>query len=387
MTTRLTSSMFKLCTFALAVTLLISCQPKEKKVRIALAMPLTGDIASLGQGLKRAVEMAVAENNETEPVKVELVSFDDRSDPKEAVNVANRIVADPSVIGIVGHFNSGCSIPASRVYAQNGLPMLSPASSNPELTRQQLSPQWTYPKSIFRVNTTDNVQGAVGADFITRTLGAKRIGVIHDKTAYGQGVAEEFRKKVEANGAQVVAFEGLQTGDRDFRSLLTRIKALSPEALYFGGMFSEGGILVRQARDIGFKGPFLLPEANYDPSFLQVAGKAAEGAYVTFLGSPPELLDSAKDFVARYHQRYPGVELKSYDHYGYEVGRILLDALKAVGPDRKKIMEYVRNIKHHGVLGETSFDEKGDTVNMTITLFQVKNGKFEPVPVKDKPKA
>jgi branched-chain amino acid transport system substrate-binding protein len=381
---RAISVVSRISAVVLAAVLVASCQPKEKKVKIALAMPLTGDIASLGQGLKRAVEMSVAEYNETHESKVELVSFDDRSDPKEAVNVANRIVADRAMIGVVGHFNSGCSIPASRVYAQNGLPMLSPASSNPELTLQQLSPQWTYPKCIFRVNTTDNVQGAFGADFLAVTLGVKKIGIIHDKTAYGQGVAEEFRRKAEADGATIVAFEGLQTGDRDFRSLLTRIKALSPEALYFGGMFSEGGILVRQARDIGFKGPFLLPEANYDPTFLNVAGSAAEGAYVTFLGSPPELLDSAKDFVARYHKRFPGIELKSYDHYGYEVGVILLDALDAVGPDRDKIITYIRGLKHDGVLGQTAFDEKGDTLNKTITLFQVKNGKFQPVPVKEK---
>lgn len=373
---RLTSVAAKVSTLALALCLIASCQPKERKAKIALGLPLTGDIASLGQGLKRAAEMAIAEYNETAQQKVDVVSFDDRSDPKEAVSVANRIVADRSVIGVIGHFNSGCSIPASRIYAQNGLPMISPASSNPELTEQQLSPQWTYAKSVFRANTTDNVQGAFGADFLTGTLGKKKVAVIHDKTSYGQGVAEEFRKKAESNGATVVSFEGLQRGDRDFRSLLTRIKALNPEAIYFGGMFSEGGILVRQARDIGFKGPFLLPEANYDPSLLQVAGPAAEGAYVTFLGSPPDLLDTAKDFVARFKQRYPGVEIKSYDHYGYETAVILLEAYTAVGADRAKIIEYLRTVKHEGVLGTTSFDEKGDTLNKTITLFQVKDGKF-----------
>lgn len=371
----------------LAAGLLVSCQPKVRKVKIAVALPLTGDIASLGQGLKRAIEMAVAEHNAAKADHpVEVVSFDDRSDPKEAVSVANRIVSDPGFIGVIGHFNSGCSIPASRVYAQNNLPMISPASSNPDLTLQQLSPQWTYTKCIFRVNTTDNVQGGVGADFIVQTLGIKKIAVIHDKTSYGQGVAEEFRKEAEVKGAKVLAFEGLQVGDRDFRSLLTRVKALSPDALYFGGMFSEGGILVRQARDIGFKGAILLPEANYDESFLRVAGPAAEGSYVTFLGSPPELLDSAKDFVARYRQRYPYFELKSYDHYGYEVAEILLDAVDAVGPDRDKIITYIRNVKHDGVLGQTAFDEKGDTLNKTITLFQVKGGKFVPVPAPDQPK-
>jgi branched-chain amino acid transport system substrate-binding protein len=365
----------------LLASLMGACHPKEKKVKIALAVPLTGDIASLGQGIKRAVTMAIDDANSSHifSYPIELVAFDDRSDPKEAVSVANRIVADRSVVAVIGHFNSGCSIPASRVYAQAGIPMLSPASSNPELTNQQLSTQWTWAKNVFRVNTTDNVQGAYGADFVCKDLKAKKVAVIHDKTAYGQGVAEEFKKQVELNGSRVVAFEGLQVGDRDFRSLLTRVKALGPEAIYFGGMFSEGGILARQARDIGFAGAFVTCEANYDPSFLKVAGKAAEGAYVTFLGSPPDLLPSAKDFVTRYKQRYPKDELKSYDHYGYEVASLLLDALKNIGPDRAKIITYIQQVNFNGVLGLTAFDEKGDTLNKTITLFTVKNGAFAPV--------
>lgn len=369
------------------------CKGQPKTVKVALALPLTGDIASLGQGLKRASTMAIEEfnaagtpylrnaNGEMSALvspPVEVVAFDDRSDPKEAVSVANRIVSDPGVIAVIGHFNSGCSIPASRVYAQAGLPMISPASSNPELTNQQLSPQWTWSKNVFRMNTTDNVQGAYGADFIYSGLKAKKVAIIHDKTSYGQGVAEEFKKRFEANGGTVTAFEGLQTGDRDFRSLLTRVKSTSPEALYFGGMFSEGGILVRQARDIGFKGPFVSCEANYDPAFIRVAGSAAEGAFVTFLGSPPELTATAQEFIDRYKKRYPTDEIKSYDHYGYEVASLVLKALAEVGPDREKIIKYLRSVEFSGVLGTTKFDEKGDTLNKTITLFRVKNGAFQP---------
>ena len=357
-----------------------ACGEKDDRVKIAVALPLTGDIASLGQGLKRAVTMAVEEANASGefPYPVEIAAFDDRSDPKEAVSVANRIVSNPNTIAVIGHFNSGCSIPASLVYAQAGLPMISPASSNPDLTYQQLNPNWKWPRNIFRMNTTDNVQGEFGADFAYDGLKARNVAVIHDKTAYGQGIAEEFRKSFADNGGDVVAFEGLQVGDRDFRSLLTRIKALQPDAIYFGGMFSEGGILLRQARDIGFKGAFLACEANYDPAFLETAGKAAEGAYVTFLGSPPELLPSARDFVEKYRARYPDEEIKSYDHYGYEVASILLEALENVGPDRAKIIQYLHGVKFNGVLGVTAFDEKGDTLNKTITLFRVKDGAFIP---------
>ncbi|MGQ0643998.1 MAG: branched-chain amino acid ABC transporter substrate-binding protein [Elusimicrobiota bacterium] len=366
---------------ALALVSLSACGPKEKEVRIAAALPLTGDIAALGHGIRRASVMAVEEAvaaGRFPDFKLRVVEFDDRSDPKEAVNVANRIVSDPAVIAVMGHFNSGCSIPASAVYAQNSLPMVNPGSSNPELTRQQLSEKWRWPRNIFRANPTDDVQGTFAAEFVHKDLKLKKAAVIHDKTAYGQGLAEEFRKHFEALGGKAVSFDGAQVGEKDFKALLTRVKALGPDVLYFGGEFSVGGHIVRQAREAGLKVPFITGEINHDPEFLRIAGPAAEGAYVTFLGSPPELLPSAAQFIERYKARYPGEEVKAYDHYGYEVTNMLLEALEKVGPDKLKIMDYLRNIRYTGVLGETSFDEKGDTLNKTITLFRVKDGRFVP---------
>ena len=262
--------------------------------------------------------------------KVEAEFFDDRSDPKEAVNVANRIASNPNVVGVIGHFNSGCTIPASEVYARAGIPMISPAASNPKLTQQQLDSSWTYPKIIFRVNTTDDVQGSYAADFAIKKLALKRAAIIQDKTAYGQGVAEEFRKKFEADGGAVLAFDGINVADKDFNALLTRVNGLHPQVIYFGGDFAGGGLVVRQARGLGEKAVFVLSEANYDPEFLRVAGSAAEGAYVTFLGSPPDLLPSAKTFIAAYKQRYPNDEMKAYDHYGYEAMSMLFDAAAAI---------------------------------------------------------
>jgi len=361
--------------------IIAGCAPKPKEIKIALALPLTGDIAVLGQGLRRAAILAVEEAVKAgrfPGVKVMTLDFDDRSDPKEAVNVANRIVSDPDIVGVLGHFNSGCSIPASAIYAQAGLPMISPASSNPTLTLQQMSPSWGRPRTIFRVNTTDDVQGASAAEFIWNSLKKKRVAAIHDKTSYGQGVAEEFRKKFLALGGEVISFDGIQVGDKDFKSLLTRIKDEKPEALYFGGIYNEGGLLVRQARELGLKAPFTGSEANYDPEFFRIAGTNIEGVYVTFLGRPPQLLDSAKQFIEKYKIRWPQDEVKAYDHYGYEIANLYLDAVEKVGPDRAKIVDYLRTVKHEGVLGETSFDEKGDTLNKVITIFAIKDGKFVP---------
>src|SRR5688572_10077903 len=200
----------------------VSCGPKENVVRIAVALPLTGDIAALGQGIKRAAVLALEEANHQSRFpnfRVEIKSFDDRSDPKEAVDVANRIVSDPKIVAVIGHFNSGCSIPASQVYARSHLPMISPAASNPKLTRQQLDPSWRFPKAVFRVNTTDDIQGAYAGDFAVKTLKLRRACIIHDKSAYGQGVAEEFRKRYEANGGLTLSFDGISVADKDFNAL------------------------------------------------------------------------------------------------------------------------------------------------------------------------
>jgi len=360
---------------------LSGCKSEENVVKIAVAVPLTGDIGALGLGIKRAVQMAVDDYNASPSAlpKVALAVYDDRSDPREAVNVANQIISDPSIVGVIGHFNSGCSIPTAPFYARAGLVVLSPAASNPELTLQQLSPQWQWPRTIFRVNTTDDVQGGFGAEFTRSKLRVKAVSIIQDKTAYGEGVAQEFSKRFQLVGGQVLSFNGIQVGDKDFKALLTRIKAEKPGAIYFGGMFSEGGFIVRQARELGIRIPIVTDEANYDPEFLKIAGPAAEGCYVTFLGKPPELMASAQQFVIQYKKRYPDDELKAYDHYGYEVAEILLEAIRHAGADRAKIVDYVRHIHHQGVLGVTSFDEKGDTLNKTISIFTVKNGQFVPV--------
>jgi branched-chain amino acid transport system substrate-binding protein len=210
-----------------AGALVAACAKSDDAVRVALALPLTGDIAALGQGIQRAALLALEEARQSHRfpgLRVVVESYDDRSDPKQAVDVANRIVSDPSVIAVIGHFNSGCSIPASQVYARRGVPMISPAASNPKLTRQQLDPSWRYPRSVFRANTTDDVQGPYAADFAARTLRAKRVCIIHDKTAYGQGVAEEFQKRFEALGGHTLSMDGISVADKDFNALLTRVR-------------------------------------------------------------------------------------------------------------------------------------------------------------------
>lgn len=371
-----------ICTMAIA-----GCQKRSQSLKIALAVPITGDIAAMGQGMKRGAELAIAQANAQKlfSVPVELVAFDDRADPKEAVNVANQIISDPNIFAVIGHLNSGCAIPAARIYARHSYLMISPAATNPKLTLQQLEDSWQSPRSIFRVNTTDDVQGQSAAHFVKKRLKARTAAIIHDKTPYGQGLAEEFRKEWEILEGKTISFDGIAIGEKDFKALLTRIQSTHPDVLYFGGIYNEGGLIARQAKEIGLKAKFVSGDAMQTPEFIRIAGESADGSFVTNVGIPPEQIPSAQEFLVQYRQAYPNVDMQPYDHYTYEATRIALLALaqtprQADGAyDRTAAINFVQAIDYNGVLGRTSFDEKGDTTNKTISTYRVDKGNFIPV--------
>jgi len=358
------------------ITLLVAvaaCGPKEKTVKIAVAVPLTGDIGTEGQGLRRAVELAIEEANASKrfPFKLEAAPFDDRADPKEAVNVANLIISDPRIVAVVGHYNSGCAIPAGKVYARGPMPFITPAATNPQVTRQQLEPDWQGPKVIFRVVPTDDVQGSFAARYVYQKLGKRSVSVIHDKTPYGQGLAEQFEQEFVRLGGRLASKDGVSVGDKDYKALLTRLKEQAkPEGVFFGGLYTESGLIVRQMRELGLKVPFFSGDASKTSGLFDVAGDAADGVYATMVGIPVELLPSAKGFVEAYKKRWtgPSEELKPYDQFAYEAANILLEAIAAAGADRAKILEVLPRTRHKGILGETAFDEKGDTLNKIVTM-------------------
>jgi branched-chain amino acid transport system substrate-binding protein len=360
----------------IAAAALSACGPRENVVEIAIAAPLTGDTGAEGQGIKRAVIMAVEEANASGrfPYKIVAKPFDDRADPREAVNVANLIISDPRIVAVVGHYTSGCSIPAAKVYARAPIGMVSPGATNPEVTLQQLSPDWIGPRVVFRDVATDDVQGAAAAQFAYKKLGKRRVAVVHDKTPYGQGIAEQFQKTFEELGGKVVSFDGISIGDRDFKALLTKIKGDSsrPEGLYFGGLYTEAGLLLVQMRELGLKDPFVFisDDGAQSPVLYEVAGDAADGAYLTTIGVPVEELPSAQDFILRYKKRWTGSseDIKPFDHFGYEAANIVLDALEKAGPDREKVLAALPSIRHKGIIGTTVFDDKGDTLNKIVTM-------------------
>lgn len=373
---------------ALAAALAAGCGPKEKVVRIAVAVPLTGDMGTEGQGLRRAVEMAVEEANAAGrfPYKLQAAPFDDRADPKEAVNVANLIVSDPRIVAVVGHYNSGCAIPAAKVYARAPVAMISPAATNPEVTAQQLSPDWVGPRMVFRVVPTDDVQGEATAKFAYSSLRKRRMAVIHDKTPYGQGLAEQFQKTFAEVGGKIVSVDGVSVGDKDFKALLTKLKGdpAKPEGIFFGGLYTEAGLILIQMRELGLTAPFafISGDASKTPGLFDVAGDAADGAFLSIVGVPVEDLPSARKFMADYQKRWVGREneLKPFDHFGYEAAQIIFAALERAGaPDREKVLAEIPRTRYTGVLGETTFDEKGDTLNkiVTVTKARAKDRAFE----------
>jgi len=349
---------------------LIACKPKVETIKIGVAGPMTGPQAKLGMDFRNGVNMAVQEWNSKGGLfgkKIEIIVGDDQADPKQAVSVANKFV-NAHVAGIIGHFNSSCSIPASEVYDRAGLPMISPASTNPLLTERGL-------KGVFRVCGRDDQQGKVAAEFVTTKLRSKRIAVLHDKTTYGQGLAEQFVKFI-GNQAEVVYYGAIVQGDKDFKTVLTSIKDKKPDLIYFGGIYPEAGLLIRQAREIGLNSPFMSGDGTIDPKFIEIAGKdSAEGTYLTF--SPdPNNIPTAKTFIENYKKNYQ--EIGPYSIYAYDATNILLTAMKEAGTiDGKAVIEKLHSLEFEGALGRIKFDEKGDVTVAPYIVWITTNGTFK----------
>lgn len=358
---------------AITLVLLVSggCRPKQEIIKIAAVAPMTGESAKMGEDISRAAQLAVDEWNSKGGVlgrKIELLIGDDRADPKDAVSVASRMVSQ-GVVAIVGHYNSSCTIPASNIYNEAGIVMITPASTNPMVTDRGY-------RTIFRTCGRDDQQGKVEAEFATNELKVKRVAILHDKTTYGQGLADEFRKNLWSE-IEVVLYEGVARGDKDFTAILTRVKSLQPDLLMFGGLYPEGGLIAKQMRELGLKCHFLSGDGVFDPEFIRIAGPAAEGAYLSYAPSPQDI-PTAQNFLKTYSERWgePG----PYSLFAYDATQVILKAIELAGTtEGKKVAEIIHSHPFEVAAGTIAFDQKGDPVKAPYIMWQVKNGQLIPL--------
>jgi len=346
-----------------------ACAKKaDNTIKIGVAGPMTGDQSRYGvdftNGVGLAVEHWMAKGG-VAGKKIATISADDQHDPKQAVSVANKLVNE-GVAGVIGHFNSNCSIPASKVYQDGGVVEITPSTTNPKFTGQGC---W----NVFRVCGRDDQQGNVAAAFVAGDLKKTRIAVIHDKTIYGQGITDVFKANL-GDKAQVVYYGSIIQGDKDFKSVLATVKNANPEVVYFGGMYPEAGLLLKQAKEIGLNAVFVSGDGAMDAKLIEIAGKDAEGVYMTFTPDP-STIEGAKAFLEEYTKKYgePG----PYSIYAYTAADIMLKAINDTGStDGRKVAEYIRTHSFDGPLGKVEFTPEGDNKNAHYVVWQVKDGKF-----------
>src|SRR4249920_960337 len=322
---------------ALAAVVGVSgCGKKDEgAIKIGHAGPLTGSIAHLGKDNEFGARMAIEDLNAKgikigdKKIKFELVAEDDQADPKQGTTVAQKLV-DAKVAGVVGHLNSGTTIPASKLYSDAGIPQISPSATNPKYTLQGF-------KTAFRVMANDVQQGSVIGKEAVSTLGAKKIAIIDDKTAYGAGLADETEKAAKAAGATIVAREYTNDKATDFKAILTKIKAKSPDVIMYGGMDAQGGPMVKQMKELGIKAKYIAGDGVCSAEWPKLAGGAAEGQYCTQAGVPPENMANAKDFVTRFTGKYGPIQV--YAPYSYDATMTLIAAMqKANSTDPAKYL-------------------------------------------------
>lgn len=354
----------------LVLALLGACsRPGSAGGALGIAAPMTGDMGPEGQGLERSVRMAVEdEAAETGLPPVPVVAFDDKADPFEAISAARRAVDDPTVFAIIGHMTSGCAIEASKIYAQAPLAMITPSATATQLTAQQGRPDWGGERVVFRMPPSDNVQGEFAADYAVKRLLLKRFVLVHDRTPYGLGLAEAFKDGLERRGGTALSMEPVSRGDKDFSAAVQAVVSAGPDAVFYGGLYLEAGLLLKQLRAAGWRGTFMSGDGAKNPDLFETAGPAVDGAYFSVGGTPVESLPSASDFVERYQKKYAGAMPRTFDHYAYEAARVALEAYRKAGPDRKKVIEAIRVTKRRAMVGDIVFDSKGDTLKGLVTM-------------------
>lgn len=340
-------------------------------VKIGHAAPLTGPQAHLGKDNENGVRLAIDELNAKgfeiggRKAQFELLSEDDQADPRVATTVAKKFV-DDQVNVIIGHLNSGTTIPASRIYNDAGIVEVSPSATNPKYTQQGYA-------GAFRVMANDVQQGKVLGEFAVKDMQAKKIAIIDDRSAYGQGLADEFEKAVKAHGGSVVVREFTNDKASDFTAILTKIKGVGPDLLFYGGMDGQGAPLSRQMKTLGLTAKLLGGDGVHTAEFIKLAGPAAEGVTASLPGVPLESMPHGPDFKQRFESKYGTIQL--YAPYCYDAVMVIAAAMKRAGSaESAKFLPEMAKTKHDGVTAQIAFDARGDLTGGAITVYRVENG-------------
>jgi len=375
--------LFQLTALAASMALTSLAMAQEQVIKIGHVGPLSGAIAHLGKDNENGARLAIEDLNAKgisiggKKVKFELVAEDDASDPKQGTAAAQKLV-DAKVSGIVGHLNSGTTIPASKIYNDAGIPQISPSATNPKYTRQGF-------KTAFRVVADDVHLGGTLGRYAVKDLKGKAIAVIDDRTAYGQGVAEEFEKAVKAAGGNLVGHEFTTDKATDFMSILTTIKGKKPDIVFFGGMDAVGGPMLKQMKSLGLSAKFIGGDGICTTELVKLAGDAmADGQVVCAEagGVDGALKKGMDDFGVKYKKRFND-DVKLYAPYVYDAVSVMVDAMqRAKSSDPAKYLpELAKTNGYKGVTGTISFDSKGDIKNGALTLYTYKAGKRDQLAV------
>jgi len=354
---------------------LVSAQDNSKVIKIASQSPLSGPQSVLGISIRNAVELAVEQMSgplTDMGYTVEFVPYDDQATPDVGVSNAQNIVNDPAIIAVIGHLNSGVAIPSSEVYNTNNLVMISPANTNVNITDR-------YLPTVNRIAGRDDTQGAAGAAFAKTLDGVKSVYVLHDNTAYGQGVAEFFQSEAEKEGLTVLGFEGTSEAS-NFDGIIQPILAQSPDLIYFGGIYSQTGIFIKQAREAGYTGYFVGPDGFDSSDFSGLSGDQGVGTYYTSVAAPvsfyPDAAQFAKDYQAKFNAAPEPFAAQAYDSTGIALQAIQLAAMRSNGevPSRALVASIVRSTKDYkGLTSTYSFDAIGDPQIGLYYIIKVKS--------------
>ena len=351
--------------------------PEAVVVKLGHVGPLTGGIAHLGKDNENGARLAVDEANAKglklggKSVKLELITEDDQADPKVGTTVAQKLV-DAKVAGVVGHLNSGVTIPASSIYNQAGIPMISGSATNPQLTEQGF-------KNVFRVVGRDDQQGPAIASYLASEVKPKTVAVIDDATAYGEGLANEVEKTLKAAGVKVLPREKGTDKTADFKAILTKLKGKKPDAVFYGGMDATGGPLMKQGRELGIKAVFAFGDGACTDKMKELAGDAAEGLLCSQAGLPVQAAN--KKFLDAYKAKF-NIDPILYAPFTYDAANLLIESMKKVdSADPAKYLPELAKISYEGASGKIEFDEKGDRKDAEMTIFTMKGGKIEPIAI------